>query len=1101
MTFEELKNNEKLLIHLTLTDTVLFVKNPRYAKEIDKILDRRCFEANKMAFRKMVNDQTKTELQRDAFIRAKREEYSRDNIIKLLEEKEEWIDVEKYLLTTAYRIKNLLALLEDPKNRDVFPDFDGFLPYRKTFAETAVEVDRLLQGKNVRIDYTATHGEDASGYWDDITQSFVDVHYSSEELSHDINQGAIKRALELDTKVSEQEMEEFFSEVRRVPTTNPEVDQPSLREYVEQMAANNPNIKLLDLGSAPKKQEMNFSSAEGVMAALRDVKASQKEKAEIERKRKDKIISDAISNNGIICVDKEKSKYVAVYKGEEIEIEPWRVTQIRENILNDFEEYVDSLDEEVSAKDAYSVIYKMDLVLQFGLEDNLEFRELLLQASKKILDRGGEDIEFFSHYITNMEDGLAYLRDIITYENAADVTPNAYIKKYGQENGVKRKYDELKIMHLKKMIYLYRHAFLSIDSLVYEGSVPKEMSHKDLFECMDNEVISGDEVVSLILAGAGLDYKDESLKINYIKNLYSLSKSDKKKRNSYVCRKYLEILPKTEVIKMFVQDEELVDAVDLRRCNIQTQDIFLLDRESLVTVLKSGKLPKNIIPSEENILDAYGESIFGKEVLELAESEVISDESILKLYVSRKSVEKTLSNEALTGKDVLDFYSVDRLLKLQKEGKINSKFVVDFTDGVLNSVDKSLREEYIKKMIADLKDIDFKENSESPKYLDKLYGLFEVGLLEKSDIEEEFTEDKIEDLLMDDVIDENTIVKYFNDGLTSKEILKEVFSGKEIEALVISGELKPSAILAITDKNRTDLLGKLLARDVIGNVDLIDLYLEKDDGLSIDELESSLKDRDVKDGELVDLIPDDADEEKISEMFKRYIISQDDLSMLVSRGVITKEKEKELSDYLNSSKEFEKIFGADYRVATLTEVTESGESHTPGLRGEGDPRKKQVKNDPELVRELLKNLGADPRVIYLQGADNSLDGYEVHGIKDLGIMVFGKFDVPGNAIFIMTLGQGSYFLKALERRSASKKQIEKGEDTVLESSATKQELKNTEHVKYRVAARGLGNNIIKSIRELNPEIDEKLKDKKYKAKIDSLVQEIQDDYDIRKEIG
>ena len=47
MTFSELSKNEKLFMHLALTDTVLFVKKPEYAARIDKILDRRAVEANK----------------------------------------------------------------------------------------------------------------------------------------------------------------------------------------------------------------------------------------------------------------------------------------------------------------------------------------------------------------------------------------------------------------------------------------------------------------------------------------------------------------------------------------------------------------------------------------------------------------------------------------------------------------------------------------------------------------------------------------------------------------------------------------------------------------------------------------------------------------------------------------------------------------------------------------------------------------------------------------------------------------------------------------------------------------------------------------------
>ena len=302
MTFEDLKNNEKLLIHLTLTDTALFVKRPEYAKRIDEILDARSFQAYKVDFQRLISDPSVSTNQRDEFIRGKREEFARDNIIKVLEEHEDWIDVEKYLLTTAYRIKNLLALLEDPKNRAVFPHFDGFLPYRKKFAETAKEVNRLLQGKNVVISHKAKHGKDAEGYWDDVTQTFIDTYYTSEDLARDVEEGPIKRALELESHVTQNELEEFFSEARTIPTSNLDVAPDDIRDLINQMAANNPNVKVINIGEeTPKKPTLKAPGSKAdLFETLRGVKNAQEQRAREKNERERKIISNALSNNGFI---------------------------------------------------------------------------------------------------------------------------------------------------------------------------------------------------------------------------------------------------------------------------------------------------------------------------------------------------------------------------------------------------------------------------------------------------------------------------------------------------------------------------------------------------------------------------------------------------------------------------------------------------------------------------------------------------------------------------------------------------------------------------------------------------------------------------------
>ena len=69
----------------------------------------------------------------------------------------------------------------------------------------------------------------------------------------------------------------------------------------------------------------------------------------------------------------------------------------------------------------------------------------------------------------------------------------------------------------------------------------------------------------------------------------------------------------------------------------------------------------------------------------------------------------------------------------------------------------------------------------------------------------------------------------------------------------------------------------------------------------------------------------------------------------------------------------------------------------------------------------------------------------------------------------------------------------------VQSSATKQELRETEHVKVRNASRWLGRNIVDSMRKISDKFARDYrKEKNYRDKIDEIVDAIRDDYDTRK---
>ena len=106
-------------------------------------------------------------------------------------------------------------------------------------------------------------------------------------------------------------------------------------------------------------------------------------------------------------------------------------------------------------------------------------------------------------------------------------------------------------------------------------------------------------------------------------------------------------------------------------------------------------------------------------------------------------------------------------------------------------------------------------------------------------------------------------------------------------------------------------------------------------------------------------------------------------------------------------------------------------------------------------------------------------------------MVFLKNDKPGNATYIMSLQQGLFFLNKMTRDNKNSKSA-----TVLESEATKQELRETEHVKVRNAAPNWGGNVITDMKKLSPSFRAKLKEKDeaYMSNIDELVEDIKKDY-------
>ena len=270
---------------------------------------------------------------------------------------------------------------------------------------------------------------------------------------------------------------------------------------------------------------------------------------------------------------------------------------------------------------------------------------------------------------------------------------------------------------------------------------------------------------------------------------------------------------------------------------------------------------------------------------------------------------------------------------------------------------------------------------------------------------------------------------------------------------------------------------------------LIKLY-SMNDGISNNDLGIILAEGDNIDSDIASLLPDTITPEKVEFLFMNYLISQDDLSQLVGRGIITQEQSIKLADKLLSHEEYERIFFGNSCALLTRESEGNGQDRTHGIRlgSSSEFEKNRFKIDPLLQTSLLDKIGFDDRRLVLQGYNNSMDGYIVYPSEELGIMLFFNPNKPGNATYIMSLQQGMFFLKRNRKNNISQ----------IESTATKQALRETEHIKVKNASRGWGKNILDAIKQLSPRMRERLKDSNYTSSINKIIEDIMEDYDIRK---
>ena len=507
-----------------------------------------------------------------------------------------------------------------------------------------------------------------------------------------------------------------------------------------------------------------------------------------------------------------------------------------------------------------------------------------------------------------------------------------------------------------------------------------------------------------------------------------------------------------------------------------------LDRERFLKIVLSEKIPYQKQYTSEDYISEYGK-LNTDDIINLQEAGLINPEDVIKL-TKYKSVQ--IQNPEEYEKMIetqLSFYDLDRLEDLIKTNRINKKFVEQFNTLLNSMISEKQRRIYFEKLNGRLKE---KENADE-LITDLVHNGFEFG----TQVDYELSADYVSEMFLEDRITEQDVfMMYQNGGLVTSAVIRALYSDHEIIELYKSKKVD-YRVLALLE-NRTEVIKEELAKGNLSANQFINLYATSS-GLTNEEFLSLAEEYDFGEERLVEYLPDEVSVEKVETLFNNYYISQDDLSILVERNVITPKQAEEFATKIATHEQYESIFNLDNRFVILTKETE-GQSTGGGGNGGIHPtvrNKPKLKNDPELQDLLLEQIGFDDRILLLKGANNSLDGYRVYPSEEFGIMVFLKNDKPGNATYIMSLQQGLFFLNKMTRDNKNSKSA-----TVLESEATKQELRETEHVKVRNAAPNWGGNVITDMKKLSLSFRAKLKEKDeaYMSNIDELVEDIKKDY-------
>ncbi|MBR3511364.1 MAG: hypothetical protein IKN74_00215 [Clostridia bacterium] len=1026
MTLNDIEKINNLFIYMTLSDIPLFTRDNKVANEI-------IHEIRKKAGQEVGVDDLDS-IKDKELLSAKEKEatpYFNKYFMHELMAHEEYIDVDKYLLVSAFRNAEVLQNIYLLKNGGgAFPDsLKGLLSLRKEYASSLLKLSALMEGRKIRVKYEAgIYDGVPQGYWNDYEQEFQSLDVTNQDIKTFTLTPAFKDAMGLPIK-------------------------------------------------GPAKIDMSkFTGTQ----SLEDIVTQINQQAKQHATNAADIVRYALEHHGIQRVN---GKIVAYSPYGQAELDNSTVRKIR----GGYDKTVDDLFNLVN--DHSDHVNHMDLIDSLIPSYEISFNEMLY--SKSTSRKIDKTLRLFAELMRNnpelkkevdiaMRDYVEDTPSRTTYEEASTVSKDI------NPDTVYKKLDEIKELRADIVMGLMNYGIIDYEII---RTTPEFI-----------EMLSTEKVIDKYYRANGYLSKEQALEIaagtvmsgrletdaETLANKYHYNKVNQPEGGlrPQTLRTILELFPEEELRSLYLKG--LLDQDDLYKRGIRAETILNQDDLSenmLIAIIAKLDEENGMFEITENALvNRYGINLSRIGIMKYAIENRISSSILLELYL-REDVKLKEGFEYITEDDMTSYFNFERLNGL--DGKVFNKKFKDNFKIMISNMPKEKQEEYFNSLVNEIEKQEGKE--------ELYFKFYKNGIIDAQYLKGKLSKDYVEEVYTLEELSTDEIYSLYQDGILSINEIKDIFTSDDIFDAVLDGKMDYRGLRDL----ESDFIELALEEEAIGINELMILYK---DSLDYDRLKAVLDTVDLSNIELGKYIPDGTDKAKVEELIKGEYLSHDEISDLVARGLVDKDKADKYVEMLSSLEEFKKLFDTEDRRATLVRDTEKGESRekTDPI-GPVDPVRTRQKIDPDLQEKFIKALGAYPNVIYLTGMDNTLNGYSIYGFKDERIMVFLNLEKKSQATYVMSFLQGKYYLNKIQRAQRQGKQIEIKEG--LESTATKGEIRSdTEHVKIKNASRGWGKNIVKAMKQVSSVFSEKYKNNKtYREKIEKLSEEIGMDYDKRLE--
>ena len=1021
MTLSEIKNVKNLFVYMTLSDIPLFTKDNKVANEIIDNIRRRAGQDIGVDDIDSIQDiKLKAEKEREAT------PYFNKYFMEELESHEDYIDVDKYMLVSAFRNAEVLQNIYILKNGGgAFPEtLKGLLSLRKEYATSLAKLSALMEGRKIRINYVAgMYDGRPQGYWNDFSQEFESLDVTNDDIKRFLNAPAFKDALGLPLK-------------------------------------------------GPAKLDMGrFTGTQ----SLEDIAEQMNKQAETRANNITDIVRYAIEHYGI---QRAGSKVMAYSPYGKTEIESKSVSGIKsgyDKTVDDLLSLVENNPEHVEVSDLIdSIIPTYEISSNSILQSKSSNKKLdrLLSLMGNLIK---ENPELKKEVDMAMRDYVSETPDRTTLEEASSVA------KDNSSESIHKKMLEIQELRSDIVMNLVGYGIIDFEIIRQDPNFAKSLSIEKIIDryYKSQGLISNSEAIELAALSTDL-YERNKDALETLAQIYRYNKDERPENGlkPQTLRNILDIIPQENLRMLYLKG--LLDQDDLYRKGIRAETILNQDELSenmIIAIIAKLDEENGMFEITENALvNRYGKNLSRKGIMGFAEKDRVSASRLLELYF-RDDVKLKEGFEYITDDDMLGYFNFDRLNNLDSK-TINSKFK-DSYKKMLDGIPKDKLDIYYDELISKI------ENEET------FFKFYENGFLEASHLKGRLSKEYIEEIFTTERLGLDEVYTLYQDGIIGREEISDILSDDEIFDAILDGKMDYRALRDLS----ADYIELALEEGSIGINELMMLYKDE---LDFDRLKDVLDTVDLSNIELGKFIQDGTDKEKVEELIKGEYLSHDEISDLVSRGLVDKDKADKYVEMLSSLEEFKKLFDTEDRRATLLRETERGESREKSDPiGPVDPVRARQKIDPELQERFMKALGAYPNVIYLSGMQNSLNGYSIYGFKDEGIMIFLNLEKKSQATYVMSFLQGKYYLSKIQKAQRQGKQIEVKEG--LESTATKGEIRSdTEHVKIKYASKGWGKNIVQAMKQVSPKFKERIKkNNKYRENIEKLSEEIGRDYSDR----